>query len=175
MASQLCTISGEDNLNKDKAITRQEAQEQLENNEQQEAYNAYYVQKAINLLRKIQVDSEVRDQFGIGEATQVHHIFPKSQFPELAHYLENLIKLTATHHYTMAPPSNNTSLINRDYQLTCLLAKADTIEQSLKAVGGKYYRKESFIFVINTGLTAELSTNLKFEDIKSSLIQIYNS
>lgn len=117
----------------------------------------------------------MRDQFGIGEATQVHHIFPKSQFPELAHYLENLIKLTATQHYTMAHPSNNTSLINRDYQLTCLLAKADTIEQSLKAVGGKYYRKESFIFVINTGLTAELSTNLKFEDIKSSLIQIYNS
>lgn len=162
-------------LNKDKAITRQEAQEQLENNEQQEAYNAYYVQKAINLLRKIQVDSEVRDQFGIGEATQVHHIFPKSQFPELAHYLENLIKLTATQHYTMAHPSNNTNQINRDYQLTCLLAKADTIEQSLKAVGDKYYRKESFIFVINTGLTAELSTNLQFRDIKSSLIQIYNS
>lgn len=162
-------------LNKDKTITRQEAQEQLESNEQQEVYNAYYVQKAVNLLRRIQVDSEVCDQYGIGEATQVHHIFPKSQFPELAHYLENLIKLTATQHYTMAHPSNNTNQINRDYQLTCLLAKADTIEQSLKAVGDKYYRKESFIFVINTGLTAELSTNLQFRDIKSSLIQIYNS
>lgn len=161
-------------LNKDKAITRQEAQEQLENNEQQAAYNAYYVQKAINLLKKIQVNSEVHDQYGNDEATQVHHIFPKSQFPELAHYLENLIKLTPNQHTIKAHPNNNTSLIDRDYQLTCLLAKADTIEQSLKAVGDKYYRKESFIFVINTGLTAELSTNLKFEDIKSSLIQIYN-
>lgn len=162
-------------LNKDKAITRQEAQEQQENTEQQEAYNAYYVQKAVNLLKKIQKDSEVHDQYQIGEATQAHHIFPKSQFPELAHYLENLIKLTATQHNTLAHPSNDTDQINRDYQLTCLLAKADTIEQSLKNVGDKYYRKESFIFVINTGLTAELSTNLQFRDIKSSLIQIYNS
>lgn len=162
-------------LNKDKTITRQEAQEQLENPNQQESYNKYKVQKAINRLKRIQIDSEVRDQYGIGEATQVHHIFPKSQFPELAHCLENLIKLTATQHYTMAHPSNITNQINRDYQLTCLLAKADTIEQSLKAVGDKYYRKESFIFVINTGLTVELSTDLQFRDIKSSLIQIYNS
>lgn len=160
-------------LNKDKSITRQEAQEQ-QDVEQQEAYNAYYVQKAMNLLRKIQIESEVHDQWGNGEATQIHHIFPKSQFPQLAHYLENLIKLTATQHYTLAHPSNRTQQINRDYQLTCLLAKADTVETSLKAVGEKYYRKESFVYVINTGLATQLSTNLQFKDIKSSLIQIYN-
>lgn len=162
-------------LNKDKAITRQEAQELQKNTEQQEAYNAYYVQKAVNLLKKIQKDSEVHDQYQIGEATHAHHIFPKSQFPGLAHYLENLIILTATQHDTLAHPRNKTDQINRDYQLTCLLAKADTIERSLKDFGDKYYRKESFIFVINTGLTAELSTNLQFRDIKRSLIQIYNS
>lgn len=160
-------------LNKDKSITRQEAQEQ-QDVEQQEAYNAYYVQKAMKLLRKIQIESEVHDQWGNGEATQIHHIFPKSQFPQLAHYLENLIKLTATQHYTLAHPSNRTQQINRDYQLTCLLAKADTVETSLKAVGEKYYRKESFVYVINTGLATHLSTNLQFKDIKSSLIQIYN-
>lgn len=160
-------------LNKDKSITRQEAQEQ-QDVEQQEAYNAYYVQKAMKLLRKIQIESEVHDQWGNGEATQIHHIFPKSQFPQLAHYLENLIKLTATQHYTLAHPSNRTQQINRDYQLTCLLAKADTVETSLKAVGEKYYRKESFVYVINTGLATQLSTNLQFKDIKSSLIQIYN-
>ena len=161
-------------LNKDKSITRQEALEQQET-EQQEAYNAYYVQKAMNFLRKIQVESEVHDQWGNGEATQVHHIFPKSQFPGLAHYLENLIKLTATQHYTKAHPSNKTQQINRDYQLTCLLAKADTVEASLKAVGDKYYRKESFIYVINTGLDSQLSTQLSFKDIKTMLVQIYNA
>jgi len=161
-------------LNKDKSITRQEAQEQ-QDVKQQEAYNAYYVQKAMNLLRKIQVESEVHDQWGNGEATQVHHIFPKSQFPQLAHYLENLIKLTATQHFTKAHPDNKTQEINRDYQLTCLLAKANTIESSLNAVGDKYYRKESFIFVINTGLDVHLSATLSFLEIKSMLVQLYNA
>lgn len=157
-----------------KSITRQEAQEQ-QDVKQQEAYNAYYVQKAMNLLRKIQVESEVHDQWGNGEATQVHHIFPKSQFPQLAHYLENLIKLTATQHFTKAHPDNKTQEINRDYQLTCLLAKANTIESSLNAVGDKYYRKESFIFVINTGLDVHLSATLSFLEIKSMLVQLYNA
>ena len=160
-------------LNKDKSITRQEAQEQ-QDVKQQEAYNAYYVQKAMNLLRKIQVESEVHDQWGNGEATQVHHIFPKSQFPQLAHYLENLIKLTATQHFTKAHPDNKTQEINRDYQLTCLLAKANTIESSLNAVGDKYYRKESFIFVINTGLDQNISLGTSFAVLKKELIKIYN-
>lgn len=160
-------------LNKDKSITRQEAQEQ-QDIEQQEVYNAYYVQKAMNLLKKIQTDSEIHDQWGNGDATQVHHIFPKSQFPELAHYLENMIKLTATQHYTKAHPKNNTQQINRDYQLTCLLAKADTIEASLGAVGDKYYRKESFVCVINIGLNTEFNVGITFADIKRKLIKVYN-
>ena len=161
-------------LNKDKSITRQEAQEQ-QDVKQQEAYNAYYVQKAMNLLRKIQVESEVHDQWGNGEATQVHHIFPKSQFPQLAHYLENLIKLTATQHFTKAHPDNKTQEINRDYQLTCLLAKSDTIENSLKKVGDKYYRKESFIYIIiNIGLNANLNSGITFAELKRELIKTYN-
>lgn len=66
-------------------------------------------------------------------------------------------------------------MIDRDYQLTCLLAKADTIDKSLQVFGEKYYRKESFVYVINTGLLTDISTNLSFSDIKSKLIQIYNA
>lgn len=161
-------------LNKDKSITRQEAHRQ-QDLEQQEAYNQYYVQKAMNLLRKIQNESEVHDQWGKGEATQIHHIFPKANYPQIAHYIENMIKLTATQHFTKAHPQNNTHLINKDYQLVCLLAKADTIESSLRNVGDRYYRKESFIYVINTGLSTNLSTNLSFQDIKTTLVQIYNA
>ena len=161
-------------LNKDKSITRQEAQ-QKQDVEQQEAYNQYYVQKAMNLLRRIQEESEVHDQWRNGEATQIHHIFPKSQYPQIAHYIENLIKLTATQHFTKAHPDNKTQIIDRDYQLTCLLAKADTIDKSLQVFGEKYYRKESFVYVINTGLLTDISTNLSFSDIKSKLIQIYNA
>ncbi|MDA4744639.1 hypothetical protein NY599_09390, partial [Enterobacter hormaechei] len=91
------------------------------------------------------------DQWANGEATQVHHIFPKSGFPKLGHYLENLIKLTPDQHYTKAHPSNKTDAINKDYQLVCLMAKTDSVEASLKR-GEFLYRKESLIYVINTGL-----------------------
>lgn len=160
-------------LNKEKSVTRQEAAGEHAD-EQQEAYNAYYVQKAIALIRKIHSESEVHDSWSNGPATQVHHIFPKSQFPQIAHYVENLILLTATQHNTKAHPRNNTQIVDKDYQLVCLLAKSDTIEQSLREVGDKYYRKESFIYVINTGLDCDLSMLLTLQEIKSQLIQIYN-
>lgn len=161
-------------IDKDKTVTRQESMTP-EKKEKQEAINTYYVQKAIALIRKIQTVSEVNDTWGNGEATQVHHIFPKSQFPQIAHYVENLILLTATQHNTKAHPNNKTQQINKDYQLVCLLAKADTIENSLRLVGEKYYRKESFVYVINTGLTTDFSTSLTFGEIKTKLIQIYNA
>lgn len=161
-------------LNKPKDLTRQEAEQALEF-EQQEAYNAYNVQKAMARLRKIQLESEVHDQWANGEATQIHHIFPKSMYPQIAHYIENLIKLTATQHYTKAHPNNQTQIINQDYQLTCLLAKADTIEKSISVVGERYYSKDAFIFVLNTGLTSDFSASLSFREIKRNLIHIYNS
>lgn len=161
-------------MNKDKTVTRQAAMTP-DKIEKQDAINSYYVQKAIALIRKIQTVSEVHDSWGNGEATQVHHIFPKSQFPQIAHYVENLILLTATQHNTKAHPNNKTQQINKDYQLVCLLAKADTIEDSLLRYGERYYRKESFVYVINTGLTVEFSTKLSFDDIKTKLIQIYNA
>ena len=161
-------------IDKAKAQTRQEAAT-AEEIKLQEEYDAYQVTKAMNLLRKIQTESEVKDQYANGDATQVHHIFPKSEFPEIAHYLEKFIKLTATQHYTMAHPGNRTQVVNRDYQLVCLLAKSQTIENSLKKVGEKYYRKESFIYVVNVGLDVELNMKLSFSDIRTQLRLIYNS
>ncbi len=160
-------------IDKAKALTRQEAAT-AEDIKRQEEYDAYQVTKAMNLLRKIQVESEVKDQYANSEAKQVHHIFPKSEYPEIAHYLENLIKLTATQHFTKAHPSNCTQVINRDYQLVCLLAKSQTIEKSLKQIGERYYRKESFIVVINTGLKTDLSMSLTFDQIRTKLRLIYN-
>ncbi|MBO4639042.1 MAG: hypothetical protein J5710_04735 [Treponema sp.] len=161
-------------IDKPKTQTRQEAAT-AEDIRRQEEYDAYQVAKAIAMLRKIQIESEVKDQYGNGEATQVHHIFPKSEFPEIAHYLENLIKLTATQHLTKAHPKNHTQTINPDYQYECLIAKSKTIENSLRKVGEKYYRKESFILVINTGLNTDLSLNLSFKDIRTQLRFIYNN
>ena len=160
-------------IDKDKTQTRQEA-ENIEEKERREVLNNYYVQKAIALIRKIQHVSEVHDKWGQDTATQVHHIFPKSKFPQIAHYIENLILLTATQHFTKAHPNNNTQEIDPDYQLVCLLAKADTINKSLRAIGEKYYRKESFVYVINTGLETDVKTSLSFSEIKEFLIHHYN-
>lgn len=161
-------------INKDKSITRQEAAEDAIET-QQEAFSQYYIQKAIALIRKIQKESEVHDQWSNGPATHVHHIFPRSQFPQIAHYVENLILLTATQHNTKAHPNNNTNIVDKDYQLVLLLAKSDTIEKSLKLVGDKYYRKESFVYVLNIGLNQEISVSLSFADIRSFLIHLYNA
>lgn len=161
-------------MSKDKTISRQEAINLSEQNIiEGTAFNAYLVQKAMNQIRKMYTESEIKDQWSNGDATQIHHIFPKSKFSQLAHYLENLIKLTATQHYTKAHPNNKTDAINLDYQLVCLLAKSDSIEKSLKK-NELYYRKESFIYCINTGLKQELKADLTFRQIKTELASIYN-
>lgn len=161
---------------KSKNVSRNESIEQHESLmiTQNEAYSDYIVQKAMSMIRKMYRESEVKDQWGNGDATQVHHIFSRSEFPQLAHYLENLIKLTPTQHFTKAHPNNKTDAINRDYQLVCLLAKTDSIEKSLRE-GEYYYRTESFIHVINTGLSVNLDYGINFINIKNELTKIYNA
>jgi len=162
-------------IDKNKNISRNEAVSKSKTftNYKNDAYSDYQVKKAMNIIRKMYSSSEIKDQWSNGEATQVHHIFPKSEFIELAYYLENLIKLTPTQHYTKAHPSNNTQNINPDYQMTCLLAKTDSIENSLLK-GEFIYRKESLIYVINTGLSTTLNSNINFKEIKQELCIIYN-
>jgi len=161
-------------ISKDKTISRNQQGQSQEINDENSAHNKYIIQKAMNTIRKMYTESEVKDQWSNGEATQIHHIFPKSTFPQIAHYLENLIKLTATQHYTKAHPNNKTDSINSDYQLVCLLAKSNSIEQSLKK-GENIYRKESFIFVINTGFNTKININIDFTQIKAELVGIYNN
>ena len=162
-------------LSKDKTISRQESINISEQTiVQGTVFNAYLVQKAMNQIRKMYTESEVKDYWSNGDATQIHHIFPKSKFPQLAHYLENLVKLTATQHYTKAHPNNKTDSINSDYQLVCLLAKSDNIERSLQK-DELYYRKESFIYCINTGLSKTLNFDLDFIQIKAEFAHIYNN
>lgn len=162
-------------IGKNKNTSRNEAIEAHESllMKQSEAYSDYMVQKAMKIIRKMYRESEIKDQWANAEATQVHHIFPKSGFPELAHYIENLIKLTPTQHYVKAHPGNKTDAINKDYQLVCLLAKTSNIETSLNE-GEFLYRKESLIYVINTGLSQNLEYGLDFRGIKEELTRIYN-
>ncbi|CAA6826867.1 MAG: Unknown protein [uncultured Sulfurovum sp.] len=134
------------------------------------AYVKYTLNKATNIVRKLHTPiSEVDDNLAVGEATQVHHIFMKSQYPQIESYIENLILLTATQHNTKAHPSNNTRIIDKEYQLICLLAKSKTIEKHIHI-----YSKEDFLYVIKIGLGHEFENDIKFKQLQSKLIELYN-
>lgn len=65
-------------------------------------------------------------------ATQIHHIFPKNEFPEIMHYLENLIALTPNQHYGYAHPNNNTQVVDLGAQKLLLIAKTYSIKDNLE-------------------------------------------
>ncbi len=159
-------------ITKNKSETREEyeVRAKLEVQQSKDAYVKYTINKATNIVRKLHsLTSEVKDDLAIGEATQVHHIFMKSEYPQIESYIENLILLTATQHNTKAHPNNNTRVINRDYQLLCLLAKSNSIEKYYNT-----YSKEDFLFVLKIGLNKEFSNNIEFGELKANLVDLYN-
>jgi hypothetical protein len=149
-------------VGKDKALTRGEAEEIVGDKPELAVYK---VQKAKNFIRRNHSKSELHDSLSTGEATQVHHIFPEHEFPEISAYVENLILLTPQQHNTKAHPSNHTQSVDRDYQRECLLAKIDSIEKSI-AQGKDIYSAESMIHVINIGLSLDLSTKTTLDELR---------
>lgn len=90
-------------------------------------------------------------------ATQIHHIFPSNEFPMIADYLENLIALTPTQHYSYAHPNNNTQYVDKDYQYLCLIAKTGAIRDNLIGNMDKPIIYDFYLYqnVLNTGLNTE--------------------
>lgn len=107
-------------------------------------------------------------------ATQMHHIFPANEFPQIADYLENLIALTPTQHYSHAHPNNNTQYIDRAYQYLCLLAKTGIIRENLMGPGPGpvIYDFNSYQTVLNTGLQTEEFSEVRELDFDGLLNRI---
>ena len=102
--------------------------------------------------------TEVYDERHIKDpATQMHHIFPASDYPAIADYLENLIALTPTQHYTYAHPNNNTQYIDRAYQYVCLISKTGTIRDNLLGKNKAHIIYDFYLYqtVLNPGLGTE--------------------
>ena len=158
---------------KDKTETRREAAAKETDEINTNFYIEYQISKAIKNIKKKQGDkSEVHDELSAGVATEVHHIFPKSQYPAIATFYENLILLTSSQHHQKAHPNGNTQIVDRDYQLACLMSKSQTIESSIND-GDTFYRKESFVYVINTGLDEHLTDTASFTEIRKFLVAKY--
>lgn len=142
----------------------------------QNFYIDYQVNKAIRKVREKQgKQSEVQDELAMGVATEVHHIFPKSEFPELATYIENLILLTSSQHRQKAHPNSKFQLIDKEYQLVCLMAKSRTVEDYIKEHGETFYTKKSFVYVVNTGTHSHLLDEKdSFLEIRKYIHNAYN-
>ena len=107
----------------------------------------------------------------VDAATQMHHIFPANEYPEIADYVENLIALTPTQHFTYAHPNNNTQYINRAYQYLCLIAKTESIRQNLLGVSEEPVIYDFFFFqtMLNIGLHTDEFYEIKDKDFDEVL------
>ena len=153
---------------KNKNVSRQQAL--LTDKIQADIYD-YNVEKAKRRLRKFNdkfngARSEILDSMGIGQqATHMHHIFPKHEFPVIADYVENLIALTAGQHLQKAHPAGNTQVIDRDYQYICLISKTESIRKNLvDGIGEPLYDFFLFMFVLDTGLRTDYFETLPEKD-----------
>ena len=153
---------------KDKSITRSEyvpTMQQLRAKAMVE-YTANKSKKAIRIFNdlfyggKSEVNQITEQSVS---ATQAHHIFPQSEYPAIADFVENLIMLTPNQHFLMAHPNNNTKYIDKDFQYICLIAKATRIQEELLSNKvEKFYNFNDFKCVLNIGLETDEFSSIEF-------------
>ncbi len=120
-------------------------------------------------------EPEVHDRFSIGhKASAMHHIFPRSSFPHLAMFYENLIALTTAQHMQEAHPGGNTRMVDRLFQYTCLIAKTDNIRKNLLGLDNtpEFYSFDDFMYVLDEGLQTDYFQHLENGDFDSVVIGI---
>lgn len=84
--------------------------------------------------------------------TQIHHIFPKNEFPEIMHYIENLIALTPNQHFGYAHPNNNTQYISLEAQKMLLIAKTYSVKKNLESTEEvDIYDFDNLLYVLHVG------------------------
>ena len=135
----------------------------------------YNVNKAKKFLRRFNDQyfggrSEIADLLAAhAPATHIHHIFPKSSFPVIATYYENLIALTPAQHLQEAHPNGNTGIIALDFQYACLMTKLDHIKRNIDGTDGAepFYSFADFMFVLDTGLATDYFGKIPVNDFNA--------
>ena len=147
--------------NKPKGITRKEyaAAHPVVVNDAYYRYQSAKAKRYLRLFNDRYRDGKTEYLDGIhihDQATQMHHIFPEADYPEICYYLENLIALTPTQHLVYAHPNNRTQEVNEAYQQLLLLAKADRIQENLEGRCGEViYEFSNLLYVLNVGFDDE--------------------
>lgn len=157
-------------IGKEKGITREEFSKVLLEDSSLQGYFKYNIQKAKKFVRLLHPFSEIH-RFEQYLALQAHHIFMESEFPEIADYPENIICITPNQHFYRAHPNNKTSVIDKDYQIICLLSKLDSIEINNKE-GKDDYSLSDFIDVLNIGFKTDyFKKTMDYEELKHQIIK----
>lgn len=99
----------------------------------------------------------------------MHHIFPRSGFQEISAFVENIIALTPTQHFTMAHPNNNTSRVDADFQYSCLLSKNETVRKNVMMGFGTpgFYSFDKLAFVLDVGFDVDYFQSIPQNDFAS--------
>ena len=159
-------------VKKDKSFTREEFNAQFFEKEiDNDKFYKYQIEKAKKFVKAIHSFSEIH-RFDAYPATQAHHIFLSSQFPEIADIPENIIAITPNQHFYRAHPNNMTTILDKSYQAICLISKLDSIEIDYRKGLGNY-SKEKFIDILNIGLEKEFSYMMDFEVLKHEIIKSF--
>lgn len=123
----------------------------------------YQMDKAIKNVKRI----NQYYNFGLSEvegddnpATETHHIFPKTEFPEISYFEENLINLTPNQHRNQAHPLGNFSVVDKEFQKICLIAKLGTIKFSIENNLG-VYDFNNFLVVTDTGYRTDIFSQIE--------------
>ena len=166
------------NAEKPKNMTRKEylAMQKISPNNEYFKYLSNKAKKYLHAYNEKyrQNKSEHFDELDHGIATQIHHIFPESIYPEISYYLENLIALTPSQHMTKAHPNNNTREICEIYQQLLLLSKAERIKENItKQDVDKIYEFGKFLYVLSVGFDDTEINNIEDMDF-ASVVQIIN-
>lgn len=153
-------------VKKDKTMSRQEYKLLIEGEiNKNTGYYKYQIEKAKRFVKDIEKVSEIH-RFECYPGSQAHHIFMASEFPEIADCPENIICITPNQHFYRAHPNNRTQVIDRDYQLVCLLCKLDSIEINYRS-GRDDYSLADFTNVLNVGLGTDVfNAQMDFEEVK---------
>lgn len=145
---------------KPKGVTRQEWLATHPNIDRRDGYFEQMMNRAKRVLKDHIVEYRNRvselTQFipefqDYVEATQMHHIFPKHEFPEIMHHVKNLIALTPNQHYGLAHPMNNTQIIDIGMQKTLLIAKTLSIAHNLSSDEDPIYDFSTLLYVLRVG------------------------
>ena len=159
-------------IKKDKSIARAEFNKIFfEQGIDNKKYYEYYISKAKRFVKSIHDVSEIH-RFSNYPATQAHHIFLASDYPELADVPENIIAITPNQHFYRAHPNNKTTIIDKSYQIICLISKLDSIEIDYYE-NTQYYNKNNFIDIINIGLEQNFDYTISFEELKHNIMKLY--